>query len=76
MNITITTSTETLQLLEGILHSYEQAIDDHLYRIWSDSSTREAQADLGTARAELNRMIGQAQKQLSVGRPNMTGVRE
>ena len=64
MNINITTTTETLQLLEGTLQSYEFALEDHLYRIFPEASTRQALNDIHTLRAELNRMIGQAERQI------------
>lgn len=55
MNIlmNITTTTETIQLLEDILQSYEQALEDHLYRIFPESDTRQALKDIATLRAEL-----------------------
>jgi len=74
--ITITTSTETLQLLEDILQSYENALDDHLYRIFPESSTRQAQGDIATMRAEMNRMIGQAERQIEKTRPDLSGVHD
>jgi len=49
----ITTTTETIQLLEDILQSYEQALEDHLYRIFPESDTRQALKDIATLRAEL-----------------------
>ena len=49
----ITTTTETLQLLEDILQSYEYALDNHLYRILPESSTRQALKDIATLREEL-----------------------
>jgi len=64
MNITITTTTETLQNIETLLWDYERALDDHLYRIFPEASTRQALNDIHTLRADLNRMIGQAERQI------------
>lgn len=72
MKINITTTTEFLQNLETLLYEYEQALDDHLYRIWYESSIREAQAMIATIRAEMNRMIGQAERQID--QPDHSGV--
>lgn len=64
MNITLTTTPEFLERLETLLMRYEIAIDDHLYGIWSESSTREAQKDIATIQHELGNLITQAQIQI------------
>ena len=74
MNINITTTTETLQLLEEILGSYEQAIDDHLYRTAPASWICREQDTIATVRAELNRMIGQAERQIMSSRQDLSRV--
>lgn len=72
MKITATTTTEFLQELETLLFDYENALDDHLYSIWYESDIRDSQARIATIRAEMNRMIGQAEKQIS--QPDHSGV--
>ena len=74
MEINITTTTEFLQELETLLSDYERALDNHLYAIWYESSIREAQARIATIRAEMNRMIGQAERQIT--QPDHSGVYE
>lgn len=74
MRITATTTTEFLQQLETLLSDYENALDDHLYRIFTESSIRDAQARIATIRAEMNRMMGQAERQVT--QPDHSGVYE
>lgn len=74
MKINITTTTEFLQELETLLSNYENALDDHLYSIWYESDIRDAQARIATVRAETNRMIGQAERQIT--QPDHSGVYE
>ena len=64
MNITLTTTPEFLERLETLLMSFENAIDDHLYSIWSESSTRQAQKELAIIQDELGNLITQAQIQI------------
>ena len=72
MKINITTTTEFLQGLETLLCDYENALDNQLYAIWPESSIREAQEMIATIRAEMNRMIGQAERQID--QPDHSGV--
>ena len=72
MKINITTTTEFLQGLETLLCDYENALDDHLYSIWYESDIRNAQAMIATIRAEMNRMMGQAERQID--QPDHSGV--
>ena len=64
MNITLTTTPEFLEQLEELLMRYENALDGHLYSIWSESSTTEAYKNLIATRDEMVRLITQAQTQL------------
>ena len=72
--VTIKTTTDWLQGLETLLYQYEQALDDHLYSIWYEADIREAQEMIATIRAGMNRMIGQAERQLAEGRADMSNV--
>ena len=72
MKINITTTTEFLQKLETLLSDYENALDNQLYAIFPKSSIRDAQARIATIRAEMNRMIGQAERQID--QPDHSGV--
>lgn len=66
MNITLTTTPEFLERLEILLMRFENAIDNHLYSIWSESSTREAQKELAITQDELGNLIAQAQIQIII----------
>ena len=66
MNLNLKTTPEFLQDLETLLYEYEHILDDHLYRIYSESDFRKSQDRLSTILAEMNNLIGQAQTQIII----------
>lgn len=64
MKITITTTTENLQNLETLLWDYERLLTDHCYAMYSLEEHKKIIDRIWAINADLNRMIGQAERQI------------